>query len=88
MKAECTWGDGPDVLLVLDGTPVVLYENPDNFKHWTHGTVCNGSADFTAAEARALAEQLLQAAQQAEDMDKQLEKDTQKWIEQSNTKSI
>ncbi len=30
MKAECTWGDGPDVLVVLDGTPIMAYEKPVN----------------------------------------------------------
>jgi len=30
MRAECTWGDGPDVLVVLEGTPIMLYENPVN----------------------------------------------------------
>ena len=30
MKAECTWGDGPDVLVVLGGTPIMSYEHPIN----------------------------------------------------------
>jgi len=30
MKAECTWGEGPDVLVVLGGTPIMSYENPVN----------------------------------------------------------
>ena len=30
MKAECTWGDGPDVLVVLDGTPIMSYEDSVN----------------------------------------------------------
>jgi len=30
MRAECTWGEGPDVMVVLDGTPMMAYENPIN----------------------------------------------------------
>jgi hypothetical protein len=71
MKAECTWGDGPDVLLILDGTDVMLYHDPVDLDRSTHGTVREGSACLTVDEARALAHQLLEASRQAEQLDKE-----------------
>jgi len=65
MKAECTWGDGPDVLVVLDGTPIVIYEDPDNQR------VSQGSFDLTANEAEALGADLIAAAKRARYLDKQ-----------------
>ena len=63
MKAECTWGDGPDVILSLNGTGMILFENPiiegSGFKY---GTVNAGSLDLTAQEAIILGHQLLNAA--------------------------
>jgi len=70
MKAKCTWGDGPDVLVVLDGMPVMLYHTPVDFNHAKHGMVKQGSFDLTADEAIALALQLLRAAESARDMDR------------------
>ena len=39
MKAECTWGDGPDVLVVLGGTPIMSYEHPINVSEGLTGTL-------------------------------------------------
>lgn len=69
VKASCTWGDGPDVTVSLDGTNFILYEDPINTDRWLHGTVEYGSFDLTAEEARRLANQLIQAAVDAECLD-------------------
>ncbi len=65
MRAECTWGDGPDVLLILDGKPLMLYENPSMLDKAVHGYVNNGSTCLTAQEALRLAASLTLAAKEA-----------------------
>ncbi len=74
MRAVCTWGDGPDVLVDLNNTTVVLYEDPWSDPpprgKWAHGCVSKGSFDLTAEEAKALAAELISAAEQAEHLDK------------------
>lgn len=69
MKAVCTWGEGPDVLVYFDGTPVVLYEEPDK-ERWKFGKCDKGSFDLTAEEALELARQLTIAANNAIQMEK------------------
>ena len=74
MKAECTWGEGPDVLVSLDDTIVMLYEGPWNpippRGASKHGFVKNGSFDLTADEAEAFGAALISAAQQSRELDK------------------
>jgi hypothetical protein len=70
MKASCTWGEGPDVILDLDGSLMVLYENPHDKEAWTHGAISDGSLDLTAAEAEELGIQLITASKQARDLSK------------------
>lgn len=71
--ASCTWGEGPDVLLVLDGKPLVCYEDPKNDPpprgQWKHGYVSKGSIDLTRNEALELAEQLFRAAAACRELD-------------------
>jgi hypothetical protein len=69
MKATCTWGCGPDVMLNLDGHPMVLYEDPIHKDKWVHGAVTKGSLDLTADEAEAFGFQLIEAARQAKALD-------------------
>ena len=69
INAICTWGDGPDVLLRLDGTRLVLLEDPEGLEHFTNGFVMMGQLDLTIKEARNLAENLIKAADEAERMD-------------------
>lgn len=76
MKAECTWGDGPDVVLSLEGTPLTLLEVPTN-THCSMGMVRRGCCDLTIVEARDLASQLLCAAAQAERLEGFYLKDSQ-----------
>ncbi len=74
MKATCTWGDGPDVLVDLDGTGLVLYEDPKDHPppkgRYKYGHVNQGSLDLTATEAENLGIELITAAKQARDMDR------------------
>lgn len=70
MKATCTWGEGPDVIVELDGTSVMLYENPSRFEQGVHGYVSKGSFDFTAKEAREFARQLIKAADESDEWDR------------------
>jgi len=69
IKAECTWGDGPDVTLSLEGKSIVLCEDPQSLDKWTHGVVTNGLVDLTADEALRLASRLTMAAHEAKRLD-------------------
>lgn len=73
VKVSCTWGDGPDVMVTFNNEVFILYENPHHLKNWSHGIVKKGSFDLTAEQARALAGDLLMAANSAEALDAQLE---------------
>jgi hypothetical protein len=64
-SAECTWGDGPDVLMVLKDKTHGLRILAKR-EHWA-------SMGFTSQEARILAGQLERAAQQAEELQAQAE---------------
>lgn len=74
MKATCTWGDGPDVLVDLNGTGVILYEDPKHHKpprgDFKHGYITEGSFDLTAEEAEILSNELKTAAAAARSLDK------------------
>lgn len=65
VKASCTWGDDPDVVVSLSGTKFILYEDPIDTDRWEHGLVEYGSFELTAEEARELANKLLIAAADA-----------------------
>lgn len=64
INATCTWGDGPDVLVSLFDKKFMLYPSTNVF---VHGSFC-----LTAVEARALANELNDAAKQAEALDTSL----------------
>ena len=68
MRADCTWGEGPPVMISLDGSGMVLNEEPSR-GGFIHGVVSSGSADLTIKEAIDLSIQLTQAAQAAEDLE-------------------
>ena len=76
MKATCTWGVGPDVMVELKGTPIILSENPKHPKppqsNFKHGYVTEGSFDLTAKEAETFADRLKEAAGQAKAYEKDL----------------
>jgi len=69
MEASCTWGDGPDVLVEVKGTNIVLYHDPIGKDRWTHGIISEGSFDMTADEALRFADKLIFAARQAKEID-------------------
>lgn len=73
MEATCTWGDGPDVLVVLGGTEVIAYEHPRHNKpprgDFKHGFITEGSFDLTADEAEIFAKDLMRAAKEARSLD-------------------
>jgi hypothetical protein len=77
VKASCTWGDGPDVMVTFskekDGIikPFILYENP-TYGKWMHGHVEEGSFDLTAKEAIKLATELIAAVGSCKDLENQL----------------
>lgn len=62
VKAACTWGYGPDVLVTNIGHPYLLYKDPIDKDKWTHGISIEGSFQLTADEAIKLAHDLLNAA--------------------------
>ena len=64
MKAECTWGDGPDIVMDLDGKPMELLESPGPIGRFTYGVVSKGLIDLTAEEAEALGVELIGAARE------------------------
>ena len=71
-KASCTWGDGPDVLLVNDGKGYLIYEEPETITHQERQSFY-GSACLSAKEAEDLAYSLLAAAAYAREMDRSVE---------------
>ena len=70
--ASCTWGDGPDVLVTLDGKPFMCYEDPTGKDKATHGVVRKGSLELTRNEALDLAQQLFAAAAACKELDNSL----------------
>jgi len=73
IKATCTWGDGPDVMLTFKDYRFVLYEDPKHTKPpqggYAYGYVTKGSTDLTADEALMLAARLIDAANAAKELD-------------------
>jgi hypothetical protein len=73
IRATCTWGDGPDVLLVIEDHVVVAHEEQILRDKFTHGAIKNGSTDLTVDQAESLGHQLLNAAQACRELDKSAE---------------
>lgn len=68
--AECTWGDGPDVLVSISresrsGYGLVTYTESESAEH-------QGSFGLTSREARALAGSLKRAADRADKLERDL----------------
>jgi len=74
IKATCTWGDGPDVMLTFEDYIFVLYEAPKlvlpSGGAYLHGYVTKGSTDLTADQALILAAHLTDAANSAKELDR------------------
>ena len=63
LRAVCAWGDGPDVLLANEGELYFMY----NYHK-------NGSFDLTAEETEDLGRELLEAARQAKELEREWRK--------------
>jgi hypothetical protein len=72
MDAICTWGEGPDVMINLNGTILVLYEEP-NMKGFKYGTIKQGSIDLRLDEAKEFRNILDKAIKEVERMQRELE---------------
>jgi hypothetical protein len=70
MKAECTWGEGPDVVLSLEDTPLVLGEHPDfDRNRFLYGVITKGEIDLTADQAHKLGIQLIDACKRIKELE-------------------
>lgn len=78
LKAGCTWGDGPDVMLVNEGKGYVLHEKVVWRNRFTHGVSFEGSMDLTAKEAEILAMELLEVARQVRELEEAYEEGMRK----------
>ena len=69
-KAVCMWGDGPAVLMGLEGQEMVLLEKPTvEGSGFLYGKISKGCLDFTTNEARQLAFELINAANEADSLE-------------------
>lgn len=69
IKATCTWGDGPDVLITWEKLRAMLYEKPYDFDKAIYGFVNSGSICLTSKEAEDFARSLMLAAKMARELD-------------------
>lgn len=60
IKAECTWGNGPDVLVHSKDIAILLMTDPDKSRT-KHGIVLDWQLDLTKDEANKLIMQLSNA---------------------------
>lgn len=74
IKAECTWGDGPDVLITLKNHPMILASDVIDKNKFKHGIVTDAWIDLTQQEARKLAYHLLEAADNAKHLEDNIPK--------------
>jgi len=65
IKVECTWGEGPDVLVSIKNHPMILASDVINKDRFTHGVVKDAWLDLTQEQARNLANELLIASEYA-----------------------
>ncbi|KKL06287.1 hypothetical protein LCGC14_2597540 [marine sediment metagenome] len=79
LTASCTWGEGPDVLMVLEddgkGDALMAYEHPHHHPpprgDCTYGYIRKGSICLTADQAESLGYQLIESVKQARGLDKE-----------------
>ena len=69
---ECTFGDGPDVLVDSKSLKILLLEHP-NCQRSTHGVVGSWQLDLTVNEAEELSKLLYEKAQIAKELYNKLE---------------
>ena len=66
-SVECTFGEGPDVLIASKGLKILLLEHP-NCQGFTHGVVGSWQLDLTLNEAEELSKLLYEKAQIAKEL--------------------
>ena len=84
IKAQCTWGDGPDVLVTLKESPLWLMADPVNktgdaklvhgFISTTHGFCMDAQLDLTKEQARSLGISLLESVDEVNRLESELDK--------------
>ena len=68
----CTWGQGADVTVLLNGKPLFLLEEPTQRSLTTHGVVFNGDINLTYKDAIKLGAKLMDAGVHALDLEMSL----------------
>lgn len=76
-SVECTWGDGEDVLLSFKEDKIQLLQ-PLSPGIGKYGTATAGCVGLTSTEARILANQLLEAAKFADELES-----SQIWLDEN-----
>jgi len=71
IKATCTWGEGPDIILHVRDHIVILFEDPDK-THYRNGTVKSASTDLSLEQAKELLHSLQQSIQHVEELEQSL----------------
>lgn len=69
LKVECTWGDGPDVLISIKNHPMILASDVIDKEKFAHGIVKDAWIDLTQEQARKLAHDLLRASNVAQELE-------------------
>lgn len=72
-KVECTWGEGPDIILAVKEN-VVLLKPVTSLGKFVHGCCEHIQWDLTAEKARTLAADLVKAADDSDRLDAELNK--------------
>lgn len=67
ITAQCTLGDGPDILVSIK-EKIILLEDAHEFDKFKHGTCSNSQLDLNVKEARMLKAELELAIQHCEEM--------------------
>jgi len=75
IKAECTWGEGSDVMLVVKDEEFgfQLFKPAQHLDKSTYGYMIAGAMDLTKEQARALAQSLLDAADCCDRLEQELQ---------------
>ena len=69
INVECTWGEGPDVLVVGKDERILNLSDTVLEDRFTHGCQENWHLDLTVEGAKELAYGLLSKAREAEDLE-------------------
>lgn len=89
MKVISNWPMLSDVTIELNGTPLILGEEPDFLKNkGLHGTVTQGDIDLSVDEAEEIGNALLEMSRKIRKLNKELEenlKNSNSRIEEDNS---